>query len=471
MIHDLKPYPSYKDSGVPWLGEVPEHWEVKRLKQCSERFYTGGTPDSGNAKYYCNPPEGLPWLMIADMTSQKYVKKTVKAITEEGRASKNLEILPKETILYSIYASLGTVSILEIEATVNQAIIGIKFRQSELENKFAYYYLENLRPHLALISNSSTQANLNAEKVRSLPVFLPPLTEQSAIVCYLDYMNRRIHRYIYTKQKLIKLLEEQKQAIIHRAVTRGLNPNVKLKDSGVEWLEDVPEHWEVILNQRIFKEKIRPHDGQAETPLSLSQRDGLIPTSEMQERSLQTSTYDNWKVTIPGDLVLNRFKAHLGVFFSSTIRGIVSFHYGVFEPRRPLTTKYFELLYHTNVYRSIYAGRSNGMTVGLQNLSNQNYYNVHSIVPPIEEQKEIVHFAEMITEQVTNTINDTHQEIKLLKEYRTRLISDVVTGKLDVREAAANLPVETEDMEIFEDETEEIEENTDDDFGEMTEED
>jgi type I restriction enzyme S subunit len=153
----------------------------------------------------------------------------------------------------------------------------------------------------------------------------------------------------------------------------------------------------------------------------------------MKERSLQTSTYENWKVTIPGDLVLNRFKAHLGVFFASTLRGIVSFHYDVFAPRRPLITKYFELLYHTNPYKTIYAGRSNGMTVGLQNLSNQNFYNVRSVVPPIREQTEIVSFVETATERLKVAIDAAKRQIDLIREYRTCLIADVVTGKLDVR--------------------------------------
>ena len=148
---------------------------------------------------------------------------------------------------------------------------------------------------------------------------------------------------------------------------------------------------------------------------------------------MQTSTYDNWKVTLPGDLVLNRFKAHLGVFFASTLRGIVSFHYGVFAPRRALVAEYFELLYHTNIYRTIYAGRSNGMTVGLQNLSNQNFYSVQSVVPPVHEQAEIVSFVDKSTKRLNDAVQAAHREIVLLFEYRARLISDVVTGKLDVR--------------------------------------
>jgi type I restriction enzyme, S subunit len=284
------------------------------------------------------------------------------------------------------------------------------------------------------------QRNLYWPSLKRVATLLPPLPEQTAVVRFLNYAGRQIHRYIRAKQKLIKLLEEEKRSIADRAVSRGLDSNVRLKPSGVEWVGDIPVHWEVMLNQRIFKEEIRPHGGKPETQLSLSQRDGLIATRDMKERSLQTSTYENWKVTIPGDLVLNRFKAHLGVFFASSLRGIVSFHYGVFAPRRPVVSKYFELLYHTRAYRTIYAGRSNGMTVGLQNLSNQNFYSVHSIVPPLQEQEDIVAFVTKATQRIDFSIKQARREIDLILEYRDRVTADVVTGKLDVREAAARLP-------------------------------
>ena len=182
----------------------------------------------------------------------------------------------------------------------------------------------------------------------------------------------------------------------------------------------------------------------------------------MKERSLQTASYDNWKVTVPGDLVLNRFKAHLGVFFGATLRGIVSFHYGVFAPRRRLDTKYFELLFHTYPYRTIYAGRSNGMTVGLQNLSNQNFYGVRAAVPPHDEQVAIIDFAGRETQTIRTAISRLEREIELLREYRTRLVADVVTGKLDVREAAARLPDEAP-LDSVEDDADLVDETEADD--------
>lgn len=171
-----------------------------------------------------------------------------------------------------------------------------------------------------------------------------------------------------------------------------------------------------------------------ETVLSLSQKDGLIPYEQMTERSLHTASYDNWQLVLPNDLVLNRFKAHLGVFFSSQYRGITTFHYGVYEPKVQLVSKYYEALYHTAEYRRVYAGQSKGMTVGLQNLSDIDFFTVYTVYPPYEEQKAIVEKIEKTEQDYLNTKSHIEHQIELLQEYRTRLISDVVTGQIDVRD-------------------------------------
>jgi type I restriction enzyme S subunit len=436
VISQLKPYPAIKDSGVPWLGDVPAHWNLRRTKTLLIERVEKGFPDEP--------------LLAATQTKgvvrkDQYENRTVLAL-------KDLHLLKLVRIgdfVISLRSFQGGVEFAREQGIISPAYTVLYPTDSEMHGFLAKLfkskpYVENLTLYVTGIRQGQ---NIHYEKLSRSAIPYLPLPEQTAIVRFLDYYDRKIWRHIRAKRKLISLLEEQKQAIIHHAVTRGLDANVRLKPSGVEWLGDVPEHWEVVLNQRILKEEVRPHRGRSETQLSLSQKDGLIATSAMQERSLQTSTYENWKVTIPGDLVLNRFKAHLGAFFSSTLRGIVSFHYGVFAPRRPLVSKYFELLYHTNAYRTIYAGRSNGMTVGLQNLSNQNFYNVRSVVPPVQEQMEIVSFAEKATARLNDAIHAAKREIDLLREYRTRLIADVVTGKLDVREVAARLPQEAEEPE------------------------
>lgn len=211
----------------------------------------------------------------------------------------------------------------------------------------------------------------------------------------------------------------------------NLHPYPEYKPSGVDWLGDIPCHWQVVLNQRIFRETTRPYLGGDEIQLSLSQRDGLIPTTRMQERSLQTASHNNWKVVFPGDLVLNRFKAHLGVFFAATLRGIVTFHYGVFRSKVAVEPRYFEHLFHTPAYRAIFGGRSNGMTVGLQNLSNQNFYSVRTIVPSHGEQAAIVRFLDHVDQKVRRFIKNKRRLVELLEEQKRLIVEKLVTRGLD----------------------------------------
>jgi type I restriction enzyme, S subunit len=392
------------------------------------------------------------------VTERKNISENLAPDTRTDSRANSLigykRVQPGDLVVNIMLAWNGSMGISQFNGIASPAYCVYRFRGNF--QPWYFHYLLRSPIYKSNIKGFSTgvvesRLRLYTDDLYRMEALVPPLDEQNAIVKYLDYMDRLIKRYIRAKQKEIKLLNEQKQAIIQQAVTRGLNPNVNLKPSGVEWLGDIPEHWEVVLNQRIFKESIRPHLGQKETQLSLSQKDGLIATSEMEERSLQTSSFENWKVTLPGDLVLNRFKAHLGVFFSATLRGIVSFHYGVFSPRKNLVTKYYELLFHTLPYKTIYAGRSNGMTVGLQNLSNQNFYNVKSLVPPFQEQLQIVNFVEINLDKINASTKLMKREISLVEDLRICLIADVVTGKLDVREAAAQLP---EELTAFEPEEE-----------------
>ena len=202
------------------------------------------------------------------------------------------------------------------------------------------------------------------------------------------------------------------------------------KKSVVPGMKEIPSHWKEILNGFLFKENVRkPNEN--DIPLSLSQKDGLIPTDLMKESSLKTSTYDNWKKVLKHDLVLNRFKAHLGVLMASDYEGMVSFHYGVYEPQLPLITKYYELLYHTDIYKGIYAYSSNGMTVGLQNLSNIVFYSIKGIYPPLAEQEKIVSYLEDKTSKIDAYVADKEKEIELLQELKQKTIADAVTKGLN----------------------------------------
>lgn len=213
------------------------------------------------------------------------------------------------------------------------------------------------------------------------------------------------------------------------------------KDSGVQWLGEIPGHWGCVQNRFIFKENVRfPQEN--DTPLSLSQVDGLIPTDDMKESSLKTSSYDNWKRVHIDDIVLNRFKAHLGVLFASKYIGMVSFHYGVFEMIRPIIPKYYEYMFHSDQFRLILGFASKGMTVGLQNLGNADFYNLKSLYPPIEEQHSIVSYLDDKCGKIDKMLEGKQKQIELLAEMKQRIIADAVTHGLnpDVKMKATNIP-------------------------------
>ena len=208
-----------RPSGIAFIGDIPTHWKIAPLKYCMTKFYSGGTPDSANADYYCAFDEGVPWLMISDMTGQRYVDRTQTAITSKGIMSKNLDLLPAGTILISMYASIGTVAVLKINATINQAIIGMCPDSKILNAEYCLYCMESMQPYIARFTDSSTQENLNAQKVRNLPIIIPPLSEQTAIIKYLNDATATINASAKCARREIALLYEYRDSLIANAVT------------------------------------------------------------------------------------------------------------------------------------------------------------------------------------------------------------------------------------------------------------
>lgn len=318
------------------------------------------------------------------------------------------------------------------------------------------------KPYVAFFGQVSNgirigQWDLSINGMKRIPIVIPPTAEQSAIVRYLDYIDWRIRRYIRTKQKLIKLLEEQKQATIHQAVTHGLDPNVRLKPSGVEWLGDVPEHWEM---QRAKQLCLGIIDCKNRTP-------DMVPEGEYTV--VRTTCVRNGKFDLSGsyptdkrnyEIWIQRGAPRLGdVFFTREAPAgeaclvpdradlCMGQRMMYFRPDPELLDPLFLLFsIYGPVVRTYVEHVCSGSTVGHLRLGQ--VYGLPLLWCPVEEQRKIVMYIEGAVTQINRIISRTHHEIALLREYRTRLIADVVTGKLDVREAVANLPQEAEETEI-----------------------
>ncbi len=355
MIADLKPYPAYKDSGVPWLGNVPEHWDVRPGRAC---YREKKVPNIG--------------LQEKTVLSLSYGQIVVKAEDKlHGLVPESFEtyqivdpgdIICRPTDLQNDWNSL------RFGISRNRGIITSAYMcfgtNEGMTRGYGHLLLHTYDLKKIFYGlGSGLRQNLGWPDFKYLPCLLPPPEEQSAIVRFLDHTDRRIRRYIAAKRKLIALLSEQKQAIIQRAVTRGLDPNVRLKPSGVAWLGDVPEHWEVRRAKYLYREVDHRTATGAEELLSVSHITGVTPRSQKNVTMFMAESYVGHKACREGDLVINTMWAWMGALGVARQSGIVSPGYAVYRPLRDsaLRPDYADLVLRTKPYLAEYVRSSTGI--------------------------------------------------------------------------------------------------------------
>ena len=425
MMAELKPYPTMKDSGVEWLGMIPEHWELRRLRTLLRERVEKGYP---------NEP-----LLAATQTKgvvrkEKYENRTVLALKDLHL----LKLVREGDFVISLRSFQGGIEYARERGIISPAYT-ILFTEDANHHRFLSYlfkskpYIENLGLFVTGIRQGQ---NIDYEKLSRSRVPLPPLPEQVAIARYLNYVDVRVRRLTEAKRKLIGLLTEYKQAIVHRAVTRGLDPNVPLKDCGIEWLGMVPQHWEIQRAKYLFScIDVRSENGDEEL-LTVSSHDGVVPRSEKTVTMFQAASYAGHKLCWPGDLVINSLWAWANGLGFSRYHGIVSTAYGVYRlrPECNASYEYFNLALRSGAYDWEFKTRSKGIWKSRLQLTDWAFLDMPLIIPPASEQVAIVEYLNRATAEIDIAVARAKRQIELLNEYRTRLIADVVTGKLDVRD-------------------------------------
>lgn len=407
-----------KESGIEWVGSIPDTWNVipnkyimhKEKNLCEK--WTGEdvmslTMNGVIVRDLQNPTGKMP----ATFDGYQYI--------EDG------DLL---MCLFDIDVTPRCIGKVTHNGVTSPAYSNFKTHDNASRDYYYYYYLmvDNTKELLHLAKN--LRHSFTEEQLGSLKVPMPPLTEQQVIADYLNEKCSKIDDIIAEANASVEEYKELKQAVIDNATMTGIHDS-EMKYTDYVWFPEMPKSWNLVLASLLFREDVRPIDAN-DVSLSLSQVDGLIPTDDMSERSLKSATHDNWKHVIPDDLVLNRFKGHLGVFFASKYTGMVSFHYGVYHAiRDDVYAKYYEYLFHSTTYKNIFALKSNGITVGLQNLSNGNFYSVKILHPTLDEQIEIVKYLDKRTAEIDSLIAEKESLIKDLESYKKSLIYEVVTGK------------------------------------------
>lgn len=417
----VRPETEMKDSGVQWLGNIPKEWSVGKVKH---EFYATKTIVGDKVNDY----ERLALTLNGVIKRSKDAGDGLQPEKFDG-----YQILKEHELVFKLIdlanVSTSRVGLSPYTGIVSPAYIVLHHRKDMNPRYGEYYFLSMwMNEVFNHIGGDGVRSALNAKDLLNIPYLKVSPDEQQAIANYLDETCSKIDEIIAEANASIDEYKELKQSTIDNATMAGIHDS-EMKDTNYVWFPEMPKHWNLALASLLFREDVRPVN-ENDVSLSLSQVDGLIPTDDMSERSLKSATHDNWKHVIPDDLVLNRFKGHLGVFFASRYTGMVSFHYGVYHAiRDDVYAKYYEYLFHSTTYKNIFALKSNGITVGLQNLSNGNFYSVKILHPSLDEQKEIVDYLDEKCKQIDSLIAEKESLINDLEAYKKSLIYEVVTGK------------------------------------------
>lgn len=433
-------YAEYKDSEVEWLGEIPSHWAVIQLKRLG-KFITGMTPSTSMESYYSDEITEYGWIRPEDILETSDKVKASKYLTKLGWDTQRP--IPAQSIAICGIGTIGKLAFIENEVVTNQQITS--FIPSNINfAKYYYYLLTASRKQLEQLSTGNVVKILNSERLGSL--WLPLLNsveDANKIANFLDHETAKIDSLIEKQQKLIELLKEKRQAVISHAVTKGLNPDVPMKDSGVEWLGQVPEHWELVP----LKHLCTFSGGGTPTKDNLSYwTDGTIPWVSPKDMKTfwlnETQDYITEKAVKESSTNMVEPHSLLMVVRSGILQRTIPIAINTvpvtmnqdmkaLKFSKRVIVEYIADLIHGNTAQLLLEWSKDGATV--ESIEHEYLANSVMPVPPLDEQEAIVEMIARKMQVYKDLTSKAEEQIILLQERRTALISSAVTGKIDVR--------------------------------------
>lgn len=393
-----------KESGLQWLGEIPNDWKVSRVGN----FFSFSSGDSLTNEEIRD--EGMYLVYGANGIRGYYSK---------------YNLAEKRILLGRVGALAGNVHIVDGKVWVTEHAL-IASNKLDLVEEYYGYVFESM--NLIQYSKSSAQPVISGDTLQKLRFPVPKLSEQQAIADYLDETCSKIDEIIAEAKASIDEYKELKQSVIFEAVTKGLDKNVEMKQCSVNWLDEIPSTWESIRLKYLLTEINNRSETGTEQPLSVSQVMGVVP-SYMIAVANPTASYVGQKIVEPNDIVFNKLKAHLGVFFMSKYHGLVSPDYAVYRTNDKVIPKYLEYLFHTSACISEFKKYISGVAEGLMRLYTSDLFNIRICLPKVDEQIKIVEYVENKVELFDSLIAEKESLINDLESYKKSLIYEVVTGK------------------------------------------
>lgn len=430
-LTEMSKYEAYKDSRIEWFGEIPENWEVKKLSHLFSNIGSGTTPATGNISFYNG---GISWLQTGDLTDG-IINSTSKTISERAlKTHSTLKQYKAGSLVIAMYgATIGKVGLLNISTTTNQACCVLE-KTDSVDMRFAFYLFMGFKSNIVAMGYGGGQPNISQDIIRNLRFPFPHKQLQTAIANFLDEKTAKIDETIAIKEQQIALLNERKQILIQQAVTQGLDPTVPMKDSGVEWIGKIPEHWIVKRAKYLFNEVDERSVNGDEELLSVSHITGVTPRSEKNVNMFMAEDYSGSKTCEKNDLVFNIMWAWMGALGVSDRRGIVSPSYGVFRAKAESTFNpiFLEYLLKSTNYIEHYNKVSTGLHSSRLRFYGHMFFDMEMGFPSFEEQNYIIEHVQKESDVIDKALFLQEQQIEALKEYKTTLINSAVTGKIKV---------------------------------------
>jgi len=432
-------YAEYKDSGVEWLGEVPSDWDVVKIKHLSS-VKRGASPRPIDDPKFFDDYGDYAWVRIADVSaSDMYLLNTTQTMSALG-SSLSVKLEPNELFL-SIAGTVGKPCINKIKACIHDGFV--YFPDLKIPNKYLFYISAGEQAYKGL-GKMGTQLNLNTDTVGDIKVALPKSKiDVQGIIDFLDHETAKIDSLIEKQQQLIQLLKEKRQAVISHAVTKGLNPNVPMKDSGVEWLGEVPEHWQFPRLKQLIQYGSSISYGIVQPGDALDEGVPFIQTTNISKGSFELEDFQKTSVSIEsnyprsrlegGEVILG-IRASIGAAFvvPMSFKG-VNLSRGIARiiPNNLLRSDFLVWYFKSNTVDQYWGLSKQGSTFSEVSIETVRELNV--VIPPLDEQETITKYLTDESNKFEKLINFAEKQKLLLLERRTALISAAVTGKIDVR--------------------------------------
>lgn len=440
----LKPYDEYKETTCDWLEKLPSHWNIKRINSI---FYENKEVNSG-----LNSTDAFQFKFGELIPKKKYEINDELAKTY----SKYTLIQSQDIMINGLNLNYDfltqRIALVKEKGIITSAYISLRPRENTYSKYYTFLFKSLDSRKVFNGMGSGIRLTLYFSELKKLNISVPPREEQDQIVKYLDWQTSKINTFIKAKKKQIELLKEQKQAVINRAVTKGLDDTVPMKNSGIEWLGEVPEHWEIVKLTRLLTERNQKNRPELQL-LSVVREKGVIIRdvgNKEENHNFIPDDLSGYKVVKTHQFVMNKMKAWQGSYGISRYIGIVSPAYYIFDVNFQ-NFNFFHWAIRSKVYVNFFAQASDGIRVGQWDLSKDKMKTIPFFIPPNNEQQAIVTYLEEKTAFIDKAIAVIEKEIELVSEYKTSLISSVVTGKVNV----SNVVVP--DFEVVEDEISEDE--------------